>query len=294
MGILTQTNIGDEVKDLIVANVATDAPIAAAELQRAINAAYAMVWEAEGGAIKTVASATAWTNAQLCTGRVMGILTDINQVLHIFATTTAPFALTTVTATNTTLTSAALFGNVVAGMTISGTGIPANTFVASVTDASNLTMTLAATDATSNSRTFSPTSSANELDKADEAYIQWLLASDLPGTYATPKLYAIGRQATVVPAGVGLHKLYYYPAVTGFYFPMEYQAQFTPLDGGSVTTPDVTDIGSYDIAKLAAADLVTRIGRAELVPNILRGLSDLMTATLKRKQEALVSADQDA
>lgn len=63
--------------------------------------------------------------------------------------------MTTVTNGTRTLTSAALFANVRPGMEISGAGIQAGTVVESVQSTSSLTMSLEATDSTSNSRVFS-------------------------------------------------------------------------------------------------------------------------------------------
>jgi hypothetical protein len=74
------------------------------------------------------------------------------------ATSTPPLTATqTISCTTngtTAVTSAGLFGSVTAGMSISGVGIPANTVVKTVTDASNIVLTKAATDSTTNSRIF--------------------------------------------------------------------------------------------------------------------------------------------
>ena len=64
-------------------------------------------------------------------------------------------SITTVTNGTTTLTSAALFGSVFPGMSVSGTGIPQGTLVASIASESSLTLSNAATDSTSTARTFS-------------------------------------------------------------------------------------------------------------------------------------------
>ena len=68
-------------------NVTTDAPIDDTTFARYVNDALRDVWEMSGGRIKIVASATAWTNANSATGVVTGILTDIAEVRHVWAST---------------------------------------------------------------------------------------------------------------------------------------------------------------------------------------------------------------
>lgn len=78
------------ILDAVVGNVATDPPLTAAELLRFYNDAYGDVWQASGGSAKSVAGGTAWTPAPTSTtsGQVTGLLTDINEVLHAWATLT--------------------------------------------------------------------------------------------------------------------------------------------------------------------------------------------------------------
>jgi hypothetical protein len=64
------------------------------------------------------------------------------------------FELSTTTNSTTTLTSVALFGKVRIGDIISGTGIPDGTYVAAKASDSSLTMSAAATDATTTTREF--------------------------------------------------------------------------------------------------------------------------------------------
>ena len=64
MAVLTYAELNSHVLDELEANVSVDAPIAAAEMARALNNAYQLVWENEGGGLTKVASATAWTTAQ--------------------------------------------------------------------------------------------------------------------------------------------------------------------------------------------------------------------------------------
>lgn len=89
MSVLTQTELGDHVKDALEINVSVDAPVTTAELQRALNNGYQLVWENEGGGLTKVASASAWTSAQTATGVVVGILTDIREIINVFASTTS-------------------------------------------------------------------------------------------------------------------------------------------------------------------------------------------------------------
>ena len=298
---MTYADIVDEIEDAISGQTSTDAPLEAAVALRAINAAYAEVWPISGGGIKYAGSPTAWASAQLATGTVFGLLTEIEDLLHVFVSGTAPSALTTVTAASATLTSAALFGSIKPGMHITGTGIPANTHVKSVESTASLTMTQVATDSTSNARTFSDTgqvSGTTEMDKAELSRIEWLRRSDLPGTYARPKLYSVTRMNPVAPAAAGvgeagLLRLDYWPQVTGFYYPISYLPHFTPLDGGATDVPAVTPLEAYDIAWIAAADLAPRFGRAEFVPSILRKVSQGTTAAIEVKLRALLDAAQN-
>lgn len=301
MAVLTYTEITDYVKDALVANVTTDAPISSTEMLRAVNAAYSEVWEISGGSMKSVGSPTAWQSAQTATGLVFGLLTDINRILDVYASSTAPSALTTVTAASTTLTSAALFGSITRGMHITGTGIPANTYVISVESTSSLTMSQAATDSTSNTRTFSDTgevSGTKQMQPVEFEEVQFWKKSDITGTYDKPKIYAAtrleaGSPLTATASDVGKHRLDYYPAVTGFYFPISYLPQFTPMDGGASDVPSVNDLESYDIAWMAALDLCPREGRAELAPALALKVSAGTAKAFERKLKALLSADQD-
>lgn len=70
-------------------NVTTDAPISDTEFARFINEALRDVYNISGGREKTVASATAWTSAEAATGQVAGILTDVEDILHVWASTTS-------------------------------------------------------------------------------------------------------------------------------------------------------------------------------------------------------------
>ena len=89
MAVLTFSQIQDIVFDRCQINTATDAPVSAAEFLRRVNSAYRTMWEIEGGSFKKVTSATAWTSAQSATGVVTGILTDIDEILHVFGSTTS-------------------------------------------------------------------------------------------------------------------------------------------------------------------------------------------------------------
>lgn len=91
MAVLTYSALSDLVLDRVQANTSTDAPISAAEMARMLNDSYAVVWQISGGSVKSVASATAWTPAQSSgtTGVATGLLTDIEEIIHAWATTTS-------------------------------------------------------------------------------------------------------------------------------------------------------------------------------------------------------------
>lgn len=89
MAVLTQTEQTTMLKEALIANVSTDAPFDSTQLQEALNHAYQMLWEEEGGGIREVDSATAWTSAQTATGRVVGILQTIKEVTTLFASSSS-------------------------------------------------------------------------------------------------------------------------------------------------------------------------------------------------------------
>lgn len=217
--------------DRIQANTSTDAPFSAAEIARFLNDAYSDVYEISESSHKTVASATAWTSAETATGYVVGLLTDMRDVLHCWASTTS--------------------GSV------------------------------------------GRSSGDVELDRVELSRVLALRQSSMTGTYALPKVYAISRVATVTPASVGLHRLDYWPSVTGFYFPIMYLPQLTEIDSATVTTPDVNDIESRDIGLLAAARAAPLVGRHDLVPSILADVSERTARALERKMKTLLHAGQD-
>ena len=114
------------------------------------------------------------------------------------------------------------------------------------------------------------------------------------GTYLTPQKYSISRLSTSTPGSVGLKQLDYWPSVTGFYFPIHYIRQFAPLDGATVTTPDVSDVGARDIVFLTAIDLAPRFGRQRFIPTFQKFLSETARAMLARKKRAMETGDQNA
>jgi hypothetical protein len=233
MAVLTESEMSNLALDAIQANVATDPPFTAAEVRRHLNNAIALVYEIEGGSIKRVASATAWSVAQSAdtTGKLTGILTDIKEVLRLFSSS------------------------------VSGS-------------------TGAAGDV--------------EMDRAELSKIEWLRTHGAGlGTYTTPKLFAVTRLATATPGDINKVTIDYWPGVSGLYFPLHYVPQFTLLDGASVTTPDLTDLGSRDAAYLAAAEMAPLNGRAELVPSIMTNVSEHTRLAVERKRAALQSGDHD-
>lgn len=90
MATLTYTEMSDLFLDRLQANVTTDGPLSAAEILRRLNEAYATVWELSGGAITNVTGAsTTWTPAPTIAtdGKLVGVLRDINEIMHVGATT---------------------------------------------------------------------------------------------------------------------------------------------------------------------------------------------------------------
>ncbi len=90
MATLTYTELSDNFLDRLQANVSTDGAFSTAEILRALNDAYATVWELSGGAMTAVTGAsTTWTPSPTTAtdGRLVGVLRDINEVLHVGATT---------------------------------------------------------------------------------------------------------------------------------------------------------------------------------------------------------------
>lgn len=236
MAVLTQTEIQTLVLELLQANVTTDKPVdtaAGGELERALNDAYSMVWELEGGGIRSVASATAWTGTPTVAadGRITGILQDIKEIRDVWAT-----------------------------LTSGSTGGAAGDIL---------------------------------LDPVDLAEINGYRRDYGQGTYGAPQMAAVTRLRATANADVNKFRLDVWPGAIGYYFPIEYITQFIPLDGATITTPDVTDLGSRDIACLAAIDLAPRTGRSELVPTIALRVSDRAQALLERKLSAHASGDQD-
>lgn len=303
MAVLTYAGITDAIQKELVVDTSTDAPINAATLLEAVNSAYAQVWEISGGSIKHVGSPNAWTSESSAVGMCYGILTDVKEVLHIYASTVAPVTVAgcTVSATAVLVTSTAGFGSVVRGMQVTGTRISANSFVTVVTDSSNLNMNQYGATPGSDTLTFTDTgeaTGAKEMERVDFSRIQWLKKSGLVGSYGVPKCYSVTRVEPGTPAAaavgdVGKLRLDYWPAVTGFYFPMVYLPMFTPMDGGSADCPSVNDLESYDIAYLAAMSLAPRVGRSELVPALAMKVSETTRRALERKIATLVSGDQD-
>lgn len=231
MAVLVYSELSTAFLDEIGANAATDAPLSSTEIARYLNDAYADVWELSGGSVKNVDSATAWTSAQTATGVVTGILTDIREVIHVYASTTS--------------------GSV---------GV---------------------------------TSGDNVLDRVELSQVEFFRHSNVTGTYDRPKIYALSRIATTTPASVNLMQLNYWPSVTGYYFPIKYIPQFTPIDSVTVTTPDVDDIGSRDIYLLAAFRAAPAVGNAHLVPTIASRFSQRLSEWMTRKDSAAVSGDQN-
>jgi hypothetical protein len=299
MAVLAYSDIVSAIEDLVQSSASTDNPLTVDStlLPRFINRAYRTVWELEGGAYKKASSKTAWAGAQLCTGTAIGLLPDIDEALHVYATTTGDISVGATTGNTTTLlTSSTAFvtNNITAGMDIAGTNVGTGARVLYVTDASNLTMSVVSGGSGgSSTKTFTPTDGPYELNRSDLSLIQALRSTSGYGSYSIPKVYSITRLDTTTPSAVGLVQLDWWPSVTGYYFPIHYVPILTPLDSATVTTPNVTDIGSEDIAYLAAAELAPLLGRAELVPSITLRLSERTRLALERRESALLAAKSD-
>lgn len=135
------------------------------------------------------------------------------------------------------------------------------------------------------------------LEPTDISEIQWLrsnASSTVLGVYAESKKYAVTRASTTTPANVNKLTVELWPASAGTrYYPAHYIPQFTEIDSATVTTPDVNDIQSRDIAYLAAINLAPRISAENLIPGLRAKLSESTRLMLERKQSALLHARQD-
>jgi len=132
------------------------------------------------------------------------------------------------------------------------------------------------------------------LDPVDLAEVMFLREHEsLFGAYARPRVYALTRNFSTLPADVNKLRLDVWPGKVGAYFPTHYVPQFVALDYVGVTVPSVNDIESRDIYLLAAAAMAPRAGRTEFVPDILKDISQRTQAGLARKQSALLDARAD-
>lgn len=92
MATLTYTELSALFLNRIQGNVATDPPFNAAQILERINEAYGTVWELSGGAISNVnGAATTWTPSPTIAadGKLVGILRDINEIMHVGVTVSA-------------------------------------------------------------------------------------------------------------------------------------------------------------------------------------------------------------
>lgn len=234
MATLTGAEIAALALDRAQANVSTDLPITTTEQLRFINDAYATVYEVSGGRTLKVASATAWTSAQLATGVVAGILTDVAEIKTLWASTTS-----------------------------GSTGASSGDY---------------------------------PLRKVEMEVIQARRGASTGtyGTYSRPMEYATMRLSTSTAADVNKLELHYWPPVTGFYFPILYLAEFTPLTALDTSKPNVNDLESRDIALLAAVTYSQLMSRHDLVPGLLMDVSEKTRLGLERRSTALMDARADA
>ena len=238
MAVFTFSDIDTELLELLVSNVSTDIPVPAAERARAINEAYAVVFEASGGTLTPANHATLWTPSPAVTGTqtLAGALTSIGEIVHLWV-----------------------------GTTVGSTGA---------------------------------SSGDTELERVELSQIQWLRTNSSStvglGTYAESKLYAVSKAATTTPGNVNKFTVEVWPASAGTrYYPAHYIPQFTAIDSATVTTPDLNDLQSRDIAPLAAWFLAPRIDRNDLVPMYAMKLSESTRKALERKMSSMVDARQD-
>lgn len=92
MAVLTETEMKDLILDALQSNVAVDLPFAfgaGTEGERHINDAYAQVWELSGGGVLAATGGAAWTPAPTvsASGKVTGVLTNVDEILHVWAST---------------------------------------------------------------------------------------------------------------------------------------------------------------------------------------------------------------
>ena len=302
MAVLTYSEISTLFLERVGANVSSDAPLTAAQIAMYLNDAYADVYEAEGGSIKVISGSQAWS----------------------------PLTATVLTACTTSGTAATrasgfLAANLIPGAVVTGTGITGtDCILQSVTSDTAVVLSRAVdSNQASISLTFTPAAGATiglavdvknvehifastiagslgdstgdvELDPVDMPYIQGLKKSSGFGNYATPQCYAVQRIGTQTAASVGLLRLEFWPAVSGFYFPMKYVPMFTPIDSSTVTKPDCSDLGSRDIAMIAAIKAAPILGRSELIPALAAEISDRNAKTMERKIRAWLSGEQEA
>ena len=137
-------------------------------------------------------------------------------------------------------------------------------------------------------------STDDPLDRVDKAEIDVLRSAGSGlGTYATPKVYSVIRLDVTDPAALPTLRLDVWPYSASRFHPILYIPQFTAIASAGVTTPNVSDIESRDIALLTAMKIAPLAGRAELVPSIAADVSTRTKAALDRKFSAMLDARQD-
>jgi hypothetical protein len=271
-----------------------DAPVSDAEFARYINDALRDVWEMSGGRLKTVPSATAWTSSETALGTVTGILTDVQEIVHLHQTSQAPVVVSCVEVPGYALTlpSGTFPATIVPRMVATGAHVAAGAIVMAVaTDRTSVTLSALISGSQTENVTFSPVD-GTEMERKPLSYIHYL--NSFPGgygSYTKPKVYAITRIATPSAGTTNLLQLDYWPGVSGFYFPLAYVPQFLEIDAVTNTVPDVNDLEARDAALMAAIRLAVTYGRPEFVPNIFADLSTRGQEIMQLKAKAVVSAD---
>ena len=115
-----------------------------------------------------------------------------------------------------------------------------------------------------------------------------------PGSTERPLECAITPLGTTTQADIGKRRLDYWPMGSGYYFPIEYFKQFTPIATADVDSTskslDLSDLGSRLLPLLAARRKAPLIGRPDLVPAIERTMHERCTGDHARKYWPLLAA----
>ena len=136
------------------------------------------------------------------------------------------------------------------------------------------------------------------LDRVDVQELLALRGSSGLGSYASPKLYAIVREAVTDATEDTLLKmdrfrLYWYPSVAGFWFPalVSIKAPF-PANLTAAVYPDLSPRHAMDVALLMAARFARLMKRDELAAQIEGEASEAVQMLFAKRRGILMSPDQ--